>query len=187
MANYKNLSDFNCSSSREWSPIPEYAFIRASYGPEDQSDDLEEQLEDALEDEAIHIIIESKRIGDETTKWIQMGNFLHKSTVLTGFSCIVTGLTVSTKYNNYICIPFGVFSLSCASLYGVSWQYDPCCKYQIEQDPQTLASLQIENLTSSLVVVLKRREDKYRKRLHNFFALGVAGYFGWKCYRWYTQ
>lgn len=173
---------------REWSPVPEHIIIRAPGSNNgDQDEFLEDQLEDALEEGIPYIIIEPSRIGDETTKWIQMGNFLHKTTVLAGLGCLTTGLTLPNRYKNFIHIPLGAMSLSSVILYTASWQYDPCCKYQVENDRRTLESLHIDNLSSNSVVVLKRRDDKYRKRLHNFIALMVASYFGWNVYKWYNS
>jgi hypothetical protein len=68
-------------------------------------------------------------------------------------------------------------------LYGVSWQFDPCCKYQIEYDTRKLA--QLPGGTSSSPVVLVRTDDKYRKILHNVIAGSAAFYVGWKVYIWY--
>lgn len=171
---------------REWSPLPEHAIIRAPSITEDIEDEfLEDQLEDALEDKVQYIIIEPERIGNETTKWIQMGNFLHKAGVLSGLGCIISELTFPLRFKNTFCIPMGAISLSCITLYNISWQYDPCCKYQVEQDRQTLEKLEIENLTSS-VVVLTRRDDKYRKRLHNIVGIFVTGMLSWKVYKFYS-
>eukprot|EP00794_Sanderia_malayensis_P008841 gene8841-9789_t len=171
----------------EWSATPEYIVIREVFGSEDPDTYSEEQLEDALEDEITYIVIEPSRVGNETSKWILLGNFLHKTTVLAGLGCLSSGLLLPTKYRNYICIPLGVMSLSSVLIYGMSWQYDPCCKYQVEHNPRTLEKLHIDNLNLSSVVVLTRRDDKYRKRLHNCIALAVASYFGWNLYKWYCE
>ena len=153
---------------------------------EDEEDEfLEEQLEDALDDKLQYIIIEPERIGNETTKWIQLGNFLHKTGVLTGLSSFIVGITFPRRYRNYIYIPVGIISLTCVSLYNISWQYDPCCKYQVENDTRTLEKLEIDNLKSS-VVVLKRRDDKYRKRLHNIVGTLVICLFTWRVYKFYS-
>ena len=171
---------------REWSPLPEFAIIRHLSECEDEEEEfLEEQLEDALDDRLQYIVIEPEKIGNETTKWIQIGNFLHKTGVLSGVGSIITGLTFPQKCKNYFCIPMGIVSLTCISLYNISWQYDPCCKYQVEHDIRTLEKLEIENLKSS-VVVLKRRDDKYRKRLHNIVGILVVGLFTWKVYEFYA-
>ena len=164
--------------------MPEHVVIREAFG---EVEYLEEQLEDALEDQVTFIVIEPERIGNETTKWIQMGNFLHKAGVLSGLTCLATGVLFPQRYKNYFCIPLGIVSLSSVTLYSVSWQFDPCCKYQVENDTRTLEKLQLENLTSSSVVVLKRRDDKYRKKLHNFVAILVVGFFSWKVYKLYSH
>ena len=170
---------------REWSSVPEFVVIRALTEDEDDDEFLEEQLEDALDDEYQFIIIEPERIGNETTKWIQMGNFLHKSGVITGLGSIFVGIAFPQRYRSYFYIPVGIASLTCISLYNISWQYDPCCKYQVEYDTRTLERLEIDNLKSS-VVVLKRRDDKYRKRLHNVVGALVLCLFTWRVYKSYS-
>ncbi|XP_065066308.1 transmembrane protein 11, mitochondrial-like [Rhopilema esculentum] len=170
---------------REWSPVPEHVVIRKEF-EEEQEEYYEEQLEDALDDKVPFIIIEPEQIGNETTKWIQMGNFLHKTGVLSGAGSLVVQLICPQKYKDYLCIPLGVLSLSCITLYNVSWQFDPCCKYQVEYDTSTLEKLQLEHLTSSSVVVLQRRDDIYRKRLHNCLGILVVTLFSWKVYKWYS-
>ena len=173
-------------TSREWSSLSEYAIIRGSSDDEDDEDEyLEEQLEDALDDRLQYIIIEPEKIGNETTKWIQIGNFLHKNGVLSGLGSVIISITFPKRYRNYFYIPVGIISLACISLYNISWQYDPCCKYQVEYDTRTLEKLEIDNLRSS-VVVLKRRDDTYRKRLHNIVGTIVVCLFAWKIYKFYS-
>ena len=33
----------------------------------------------------------------------------------------------------YVCMPLGTLSLFCTGVYTASWQFDPCCKYQVRQ------------------------------------------------------
>merc|ERR1712126_441701 len=67
--------------------------------------------------------------------------------------------------------PTSLLSVACAALYGISWQFDPCCKYQVTVDSEELSNLRVENLTNASPVVLVRRDDKYRKILHNSVAV----------------
>uniref|UniRef100_A0A8C2QGK6 Uncharacterized protein n=1 Tax=Cricetulus griseus TaxID=10029 RepID=A0A8C2QGK6_CRIGR len=109
------------------------------------------------------------RIGDEAACWITVGNCLHKTAVLAGTGCLFTLLALPLDYSHYLSPPTGV--LACCTLYGISWQFDPCCKYQVEYDAYKLSCLPLHRFTSSTPVVLVRKEDLHRKRLHNTKAL----------------
>jgi len=171
----------------ELEPVPKYTVIHDLYKAGNSYSDeiLEEQLETALESQIQHIIIEPQQIGDETTKWIQVGNFLHKSSVLSGLLCLTSPLIFPYKYQVYITVPLSSINLLCTTLYDMSWQYDPCCKYQVESNTRKLEILQMQSLSESISAVLVHREDKYRKRLHNFFSGCVVMYLGYKFYKFY--
>lgn len=49
------------------------------------------ELEKALELKVEYIVIEPNRLGDETQRWIQVGNCLHKTAVVTGLATVVSG------------------------------------------------------------------------------------------------
>ncbi|XP_070579401.1 transmembrane protein 11, mitochondrial-like [Ptychodera flava] len=163
------------------------AIIREVYDGENAHEHFEFQLEHALEAECQIIVIEPSRIGDETARWITAGNCLHKTSVIAGVSCLVSPLMLPSRVLNYVSLPMGFFSVACASLYGVSWQFDPCCKYQVEYDTKKLSRLPLHTLTSTSPVVLVRHDDKYRKRLHNLVAVLAGVYCGVKIYQWWTQ
>ena len=148
---------------------------------------LEEHLENALESQVEHIVIEALQVGDETSKWIQVGNCLHKLSVLSGLSCLLSPLVCPDRYQLYLTLPLSSVNLVCTTLYDLSWQYDPCCKYQVEHNTRRLEQLQLQTLSTSMPVVLVRRDDKYRKRLHNFLSACVLSYVGWKAYQFYKS
>lgn len=148
---------------------------------------LEEQLENALESQINYIIIEPPTIGDETSKWIQVGNFLHKASVISGILGLISPLILPKRLKLYIIVPLYSVNLMCSVVYNTSWQYDPCCKYQIEQNTRKLEQLHLQNLTTSTPVVLVHRDDKYRKRLHNSISLFILGYVGWQVYKSYRS
>ncbi len=143
------------------------------------------ELEKALEAKASVIVIEPSKLGDETARWIMVGNCLHKTAVLAGLSCIVTGVSFPDKA--LCCFPLGFASLVCTSVYAVSWQFDPCCKYQVEHDARKLKQLPLHSLTSSSPVVLVRKDDSRRKLLHNTLAFASASYCVWAFYQWYFK
>ncbi|XP_066220682.1 transmembrane protein 11, mitochondrial [Saccopteryx leptura] len=160
--------------------------VHEIYNGENAQDQFEYELEQALEAQYKYIVIEPTRIGDETARWITVGNCLHKTAVLAGTACLFTPLALPLDYSHYISLPAGVLSLACCTLYGISWQFDPCCKYQVEYDAYKLSRLPLHTLTSSSPVVLVRKDDLHRKRLHNTIALAALVYCVKKIYELYA-
>ncbi len=160
--------------------------VHEIYNGENAQDQFEYELEQALEAQYRYIVIEPTRIGDETARWVAVGNCLHKSAVLAGAVCLLTPLALPAEYSRYVVLPAGALSLACAALYSISWQFDPCCKYQVEYDSQKLSRLPLHTLTSSSPVVLVRRDDVHRKRLHNTIALAALAYCAKKIYELYA-
>lgn len=55
------------------------------------SDGFELQLDNALDENYKIIIIEPNKLGDETTRWIACGNWIHKVAVTSGLGSIFVG------------------------------------------------------------------------------------------------
>ncbi|XP_023674960.1 transmembrane protein 11, mitochondrial isoform X2 [Paramormyrops kingsleyae] len=159
--------------------------VHEIYNGENAQDQFEYELEQALEAQYKYIVIEPTRIGDETARWVTVGNCLHKTAVLSGLACLLAPLSLPVQYSRYVALPAGALTVACAALYGISWQFDPCCKYQVEYDSQKLSRLPLHTLTSSSPVVLVRRDDVHRKRLHNTIALAALAYCVKKIYELY--
>lgn len=96
----------------------------------DEQETFETELEKALESKVNYIIIEPQRLGDETARWITVGNCLHKTAVLSGLASIVCGSVWSNRpvFSSPLC----AVSIFCAGLYTVSWNVDYCCQYQVD-------------------------------------------------------
>ena len=152
----------------------------------DDQNSLECELETALEGGHILIVIEPIGLGDRSIRWIRAGNFLHKSAVLASLGALVTGPFLPPRIALFTSLPVGVFGVLCAFAYDLSWQFDPCCKYQVDYRGQELAKVPSHELQSRTPVVLVRRNDKYRKILHNTLALLVAGCVSWRLFKYYT-
>ena len=58
---------------------------------ENAHETFELELERALEAGCSVIVVEPSRLGDETARWIAVGNCLHKTAVLSGIGAIATG------------------------------------------------------------------------------------------------
>lgn len=67
------------------------AIIREVYDNENSHETFELELERALEAGCSIIVVEPSRLGDETARWIAVGNCLHKTAVLSGIGAIATG------------------------------------------------------------------------------------------------
>jgi len=157
---------FRCRRGRP----PEYVIIRVSSDSDLTYEDQEEELERAFEEEAEVIVIEPQALGDETMRWISLGNFLHKLGVVAGLGCITVPFVTKS---NVAPLTLGAISVTCASIYSLSWQNDPMCKYQKTVDLSDINHV-VESLNCLNPVVLIRRDDCRRKKLHNCFAF-VSG------------
>ena len=70
----------------------ELAVIREIYDCENAQERFEQELERALEAAVPVIVIEPIRLGDETARWVAVGNFLHKTSVLAGLGSVMSGI-----------------------------------------------------------------------------------------------
>ncbi|XP_058791034.1 transmembrane protein 11 homolog, mitochondrial [Phymastichus coffea] len=158
------------------------AIIREVYDGENAQENFEYELERALESECQLIVIEPSKLGDETSRWISVGNCLHKTAALSGVTAIVTGLLWSDR--PFICSPFGVTALICCGLYTVSWQFDPCCQYQVETDTSKLPHVEVlAVLGPSSPTFLVRKDDTRRRILHTSISVLAMGISAWRLYR----
>ncbi|XP_050390507.1 transmembrane protein 11, mitochondrial [Patella vulgata] len=164
---------------------PEYKIIREIYEHEDAQEEFEYELDRALEAGIQTIIIEPTRLGDETSRWISVGNFLHKTSVLAGLGSLICGGTWPDR--GYLFLPLGAVSVICAAVHTISWQTDPCSKYQVEGDIKKLPRLPLHSLTTSTPVVLVKKNDFRRKVLHTTVSLAAGAYCGSKIHKWYFQ
>ena len=70
------------------------AIIREVYDGENAYESFEYELEKALESECQLIVIEPTKLGDETSRWISVGNCLHKTSAISGVAAILTGKVI---------------------------------------------------------------------------------------------
>lgn len=95
----------------------------------DEHETFENELEKALEAKVKYIIIEPQRLGDETARWIRVGNCLHKTAVVSGLASIVCGAIMPER--PVFSAPLCAISIFCTGLYTISWNVDCCCQYQV--------------------------------------------------------
>jgi len=160
---------------------PEYAIITDKGNNGYTEEDYENELEQALQDNYELIVIEPPVLGEETARWIKVGNCLHKTSVISGAVCLI-GHSVDDR-RPFIYISLGVISVVCAGIYAISWRSDPCCKYQVEDDLPRMEQL-LSSLNSVSPVVLVRKDDGRRRKLHNIVSLISGLLCAWKVYKW---
>uniref|UniRef100_A0A224XY52 Putative conserved plasma membrane protein n=1 Tax=Panstrongylus lignarius TaxID=156445 RepID=A0A224XY52_9HEMI len=164
----------------------ETAIIKEIYDSENAHEAFGEELERALEADCKIIVIEPPRLGDETARWIAVGNCLHKTAVLSGLGAIVCGIAWTDFPYTYT--PLSVMSFFCTGLYTVSWQFDPCVKYQVYTDSKKLAKLPLFNaLSSASPTVLIRKNDTKRKILHCSVTLASTLFCALKLYNIFNK
>lgn len=103
----------------------------------DEHERFEAELEKALEAKVNYIIIEPQRLGDETARWITVGNCLHKTAVISGLASIVCGSLWPERpvFSSPLC----AVSIFCTGLYTISWNVDYCCQYQVRDSTHILS------------------------------------------------
>lgn len=144
---------------------------------------LECQFEDALEEGYILIVVEPAGLGDNCIKWIRVGNFLHKTAVLAAIGTVAIHPFIKPRLSLFTTVPLGMLGICCACLYGFSWQFDPCSKYQVDYRGRELARIPSHEIHTPSPVVLIRRNDRYRKILHNTLSVMVVSYLGFTLYK----
>lgn len=92
------------------------------------------------------------------------------------------------KDRAYICGPFGCIAFVTCGLYTVSWQFDPCCQYQVETDTSKLPHMELlAVLGPSSPTFLVRKDDRRRRILHTsltFMALGISAWRVYQALKW---
>lgn len=181
--------NWNCFRSK-----PSFTIIHEVYDDENAYENFENELERALEAGYSVIFIEPSKLGDETARWIAVGNLLHRTAVTAGLISVTTAL-IWTK-RPYVFLPFGILSLLCTGVYTLSWQFDPCVKYQVETDfkklfyefpcLKLLLSTDYQKHFSGPfpfnLVVLVRKDNSKRKMLHSGLSLIAAIFCIWRLY-----
>ncbi|XP_062588602.1 transmembrane protein 11, mitochondrial-like [Saccostrea cucullata] len=163
--------------------FPDFVIIYETTDPDnpDEQEKLETELELAFQRQVAHIIIEPFTLGKDTARWIKMGNFLHKSCVVSGIISLITGYC----NKDLVSYTFAGVSFLTAGLYALSWASDPCCKYQIEKNKRRIQDLPLHELSSTSVVVLVRRDDARRKYLQNIVSFSAVCLSAYKVYNMY--
>lgn len=159
-----------------------YFIIKEVYENGSATEYFENQLEYALEAKVRIIVIEPSKLANETSKWLALGNWLHRISVLAGTSCVIIGAVFPEK--DYVYLPLGFLGSILAGVYSISWQLDPCCSYQVERDRKQLQKLPLRSLSSSKPVVLVRNSTTKKSVLLGTVTISSMTFCAW---RWYHR
>ena len=155
--------------------------IHEIYEQDSSQAEFELELNTVMESGIKHIVVEPVKLGDDVSRWIMCGNFLHKTAVISGLGCLVWMWMLPRRW--HVFLPLGVISFTSASMYNAFWQFDPCCKYQVEINVNRLHKLPLHSITTTTPVVLVRKDDTRRKLLHNMVSMLSAGVSVYKFYK----
>jgi len=145
---------------------------------------FENELESALESKCDLIVIEPDRLGEETVRWIRLGDCLHSTAMITGSGSVVSALLWEDR--PYVYCPLTGLSLFCASFFRFSWKEDPCSVYRPATEEDTEVQKKAENMSGSAkrVVLVRKDEPDHRSLIHSAVAVIAMTISAWKLYRW---
>jgi len=142
----------------------------------------ERELDKAMVARHSTIVIEPHQLGEECMRYIRVGNALHKTAVLSGVIALgMSGFKWSWS------IPFSTLCVGSAAVYGLSWQHDPACKYQVDTAGHYLHRIPLDQLTASAPIILLRRDDRVRKKLHNAIACASGALLAYQLFTYATS
>lgn len=108
-----------------------------------------------LENRIQTIVIEPKRLGEETARWISLGNCLHKTAMITGLGSVLTGILWPEKPTTQCCL--ATVSALSNGIHVLSWQMDECSQYKVETEHDLIAAKCVPLDDLERPVVLTRR------------------------------
>lgn len=151
-------------------------------------------LDEAMSAARPIIFIEPHALGNEVTRWIRLGNALHKTAVLSAIGSLAVGqldamgrinIGLSLRISDdslmtVSCImstALGFISIASVGVYTLSWGRDACCRYQTQSDIGQLGiRLPVVGLQCPSPVALVRRDDTRRRVLQNVLATAAGLY-----------
>lgn len=99
---------------------------------------FENELEHALDIGCPMIIIEPMRLGEETGRWIYVGECLSRASILTGLGSVLCGLFADRPVTQFSLL---AASLAANSVHTLSWQSDIASHYAVDRNPDSWSRL----------------------------------------------
>ena len=112
-----------------------------------------------------------------TRRTIQLGNFLHKTAVLSGLGALAAHVAHAPGLR--VTAPLGATAAAAAFLYNVLMHPDPLAQYQVDEDGDDARVIPASRLRagadgSRLYLMLTRRDDTVRMWLHSLVGLAAG-------------
>ena len=142
------------------------------------SPNSELELKDALKQDYDVIVLSDISLGQKVCKWIQFGNILHKSAVVSGTTCVV--LNLATQTPDWFTTCMSLCSILSITLYNAMWRRDTVSRYQLDTRGDFVSQMPLSSVRSRSLMVLMKRDDCYRRILHNLIGCIVVLHLGLK-------
>lgn len=151
--------------------------IREIYENENSIETFLIQLERALHKKYECIVIEPKRLAEETGRWIMLGNILSRLSLLSGAASIT--ISVVSPNRLFVSVPLAALTLITRGFYDISWNFDPCSKYQVETGGSAVARFVDESVAKSATRILVYKDNallNYAQRSVTVVAVVLCGF-----------
>lgn len=161
------------------------AVIREMYNGLDAQELFETELDKAIEAGIDVIVIEPRKLGEETARWIGFGSCLSQTAFVAGSGSIVTSFLYRNKPHIYC--PLTGLSLFCAGFYNFSWKNDPCSKYRTCTDEERQRP-NVQNVAPPIpsppVILIKRSDNGSATIIHSAIALLALAFSAFNLFKW---
>lgn len=148
--------------------------IREIYESEVSIETFLIQLERALQTKYKYIVIEPKRLAEETGRWIILGNILAQLSMISGLASITIAIVYPQRL--FVSVPLAGLASIARGFYDLSWSCDPCSKYQLES---TSSHSLDESVTKSATRILVYKDNtllNYAQRSVTVAAVILCGF-----------
>ena len=132
------------------------------------------ELNEAMGHNFDAILLSDISLGKRVCNWIQFGNFLHKIGVLTGVSSLLLNIA---QASDWLAASVSLCSIISISAYNAIWRRDIVSCYQLDTRGDFVANVPLSCVKSGSLMVLVRRDDKYRRLLHNLIGCFLIAQF----------
>lgn len=159
--------------------------IREMYNGVDAQELFENELDRALDAACEVIVIEPERLGEDTARWIGLGDCLNSTVLVAGSGSIVACVVWQEK--PYVYCPLTGLALFCAAFYNFSWKQDPCSMYRTATESERHARMQhLLPYSPKHTVLIRRlaRESDHRSLIQSTVALISLTFSVWKLVKW---
>ena len=142
------------------------------------SPNSELELRDALQLDYDVIVLSDISLGHRVCKWIQFGNILHKSAVVSSATCLF--LNLATQTADWLITCLSLYSIFSVAVYNAMWRRDTMSQYQLDTRGDFVSQMPLSSVRSKSLMILKKRDDTYRRILHNLIGCILVLHLGLK-------